>query len=281
MSKAGRLPELQVDQAKQNELGARNSWILSIEAYENALDQYKLTLGLPADVSLEMDANDLETLRKQGILPLTVSLDDAVRTALASRLDVKTVGDRLADRQRKVEVAENALQADLDLSLNYQRDTGNSNSPLDFAEGNDTYGVGLDLGLPLDRKSERNAYRRALIGLEAAKRDVRQTEDNVKLDVRDAFRQIKQVEKSYEIQVSSLELAQRRAESTKILQEAGRAITRDVLEAEEALLEAQNAVTSALVDNFGARLDLYLATETLKIDDQGLWSDEGETHETE
>ncbi len=279
MSKAGRLPEFQVDQARQNELSARDSWVLSIEAYENALDQFKLTLGVPIESTIEVDPNDLARLRRQGIPSLTLSINEAMDAAITNRLDLSTAEDQLEDRGRKVKVAENNLKADLDLSLEYQRDTEATNSPLNFKDGSDRYNVGLDLGLPLDRKSERNSYRRALISYEAANRTLEETRDRVKLDVRDAFRQLKQVETSYEIQLSSLELAQKRAESTKLLQKAGRAITRDVLEAEEALLEAQNAVTSALVDNFGARLDLYLAMETLKIDDQGLWTDEGENNE--
>lgn len=62
LSDAGRLPEIQVDQSVQDELRARNSWISAQQAYQQALDRFKIALGLPTDAKVELDPNEFEVL---------------------------------------------------------------------------------------------------------------------------------------------------------------------------------------------------------------------------
>jgi len=274
MAKAGRLPEFQVDQTRQDELSARDRWIRAVESYANALDVFKIDLGLPTETLLEPDPAELAELSGRVGVEELPPLDGAVSTALQRRLDLKNQEDRVGDSERKVVVAENALKAGLDLVLAYQADTEGETTPLRFSGGDERYSAGLDADLPLDRKFERNAYRQSLINLAAARRNLVERSDRVKLDVRDAFRSLEQARLSYEIQRNSLLLAERRVDSTVLLQQAGRASTRDVLEAREALLDAQDAVTRAMVDHFNAGIDLGLAMETLRIDDSGFWTGE-------
>ncbi|GAG36267.1 unnamed protein product, partial [marine sediment metagenome] len=51
---AGRQTEVEVDQAVQNELRARNSWISATERYKGGLDSFKNLLGLPTDANIEL-----------------------------------------------------------------------------------------------------------------------------------------------------------------------------------------------------------------------------------
>ncbi|HEQ60463.1 MAG TPA: TolC family protein, partial [Firmicutes bacterium] len=243
---------------------------------KNRLDEFKITLGLPTDINLEADPEELSRLHDYQFSPLEFSGEEAITVALDKRLDLKTRQDRLEDAERKVEVAANALQPGLDLFVSYRRNTGGGGQVLNFSQGDDTTSAGLDLDLPLDRKSQRNSYRQSLIHRAAVRRDLEESQDRIKQDVRNAMRDLDQAQQSYEIQRMSLSLAERRVESMALLQQAGRVSTRDVLESERALLEAQNALSRALVDFYHARLDLLLAMETLRIDDQGLWGEEYE-----
>jgi len=59
---AGRLDQIQVDQARQAELRARNSWGVSQFAYEGAMDSFKVLLGLPGDAEIALDRNELDRL---------------------------------------------------------------------------------------------------------------------------------------------------------------------------------------------------------------------------
>ena len=276
MAMAGRLPEFQVDQTEQDELRARDRWIRAKESYENLLDEFKIDLAMPTDIAVELDPAEMVKLTEKGIVPPMVSAEEAITLAIEGRLDLKNTRARVEDAGRKVEVAANALKPRLDLSSSASVGTIGETKPFDFDFGGASYSAGLELELPLDRKAERNTYRRALINLVASERNLAERIDEIKQEVRNASRNLDQAQQSYEIQKNSLSLAEQRVESTTLLQQAGRASTRDILEAREALLEAQNAVSRALVDHFNARLDLFLAMENLRIDDKGLWIGEND-----
>lgn len=281
MAKAGRLPEFQVDQTEQDELRARDRWIRAKETYENLLDEFKIDLAIPTDVNVELYLAELEKLADKGVVPPEVSVEEAILIAIQERLDLKNVAGVVEDARRKVDVAANALKPGLDFTSSMNIGTDGQTRPFDFDAEDGSYAAGLELELPLDRKAERNAYRQALINVEAAERALGESVDRIKQEVRNALRNIDQAEQSYNIQLNSLKLAERRVESTALLLQAGRASTRDVLEAREALLEAQDSVSRALVDHFNARLDLFLAMETLRIDDNGLWTEENDVRPNE
>jgi len=274
MSQAGRLADFELDQTKQDEFRAYDRWVRAKQSYENMLDRFKITLGIPTDILMELDPNEMKKFSQKGIVSSTIGLDEATSAALANRLDLKNTQEKFEDAKRKVSVAKNALLPKLDFIFNYNNSTQFPNKPLKFGDELDSYSGGADLELPLDKKADRNAYRQSLINLNVSRRSLSEAVDRTKLDVRNALRFLDQAEKTYQIQKNSLTLAERRVESTSLLQQAGRASTRDILDAQESLLVAQNAVTSALVDHFNARLDLSLAMETLKIDDNGLWMEE-------
>jgi outer membrane protein TolC len=140
---------------------------------------------------------------------------------------------------------------------------------LQFHKG--TYGLGLEVDLPLDRKAQRNAYRRALITLEQVQRQYDNYMDQVKLDVRQAYRQLREAAELYQVRKNSLELAQRRVESTTLLLDAGRAKTRDLLESQDALLRAQNDITGALVAHVVAKLNFFQDVGILQVRPDGMW----------
>ncbi|NIN10547.1 MAG: TolC family protein, partial [Gemmatimonadales bacterium] len=97
--------------------------------------------------------------------------------------------DRLEDAQRKVQVAGNDLLPGLDLSAALSTDTEGDNNPTDFQADRTDLTAGFELDLPLDRKSERNEYRRRLIDLDEATRSQCETRDGVVLQVRNSWRQ--------------------------------------------------------------------------------------------
>ncbi len=269
LADAGRLPPIQVDQARQRELQGRNRWVLARENYELALDQFKITLGLPTDANIALDPAELDRLSEAGLVPVEVGLDDAIGQALRERLDLKTTYDQLQDAERRLTVARNNLGWDLDLELLMQVASRPRHdiSQLQFDEG--TYSAGLTLDFPLDRKAERNAYRQALITVDRQNRSVLLKEDSIKLEVRRSYRRLQQAMESYKIQQMSVQLAEKRAEDTSLMIQAGRAITRDLLEAREALVEAENALADALASYVIARLEFKRDIGTPAPSDDG------------
>ena len=62
LADAGRISEIQVDQAKQEELRARERWISAGESYKRRLDSFKMLLGLPPDAIISLDREELLNL---------------------------------------------------------------------------------------------------------------------------------------------------------------------------------------------------------------------------
>lgn len=273
LARAGRLSDIQVDQARQDELRSRTRLINEQQRLNQQLDQFKLFLGLPIDAAIGVDPTTLDELVELGASDVEVSEEEAVETALARRLDYLTTLDQIIDTERRVAIAANALKAGLDLSASADFSSP-SGRPLSGSTDDVNWSLGLDLDLPVGRLPERNAYRAALITHQVALRNADQDADQIRTDLRDDLRVLEATRQSYENNKTEIALAGRRVESAQLSLEAGRASTRDLLEAQEDLLGAKNNATRSLIDYALARLDLYLDMEVLVVDEAYVGADE-------
>ena len=308
LAEAGRTPEIQVDQSRQDELRARNQWISAQEAYRRQLDSFKLTLGLPVDARVELVREELDRIRASHqdlITPpeeVEVALDVppadapvelpspgqggrgpyeieealAVPVALTHRLDLRVAIGQVHDTQRTVAVAADQLRADVTLlgsgNAGAQRSLGSvRQEDSDLRPDHGVYSALLSIDLPLERTSEQVSYRTSLIRFEQAVRDVQALEDRIKLDVRNGLSRLLEGRESIVIQAEAVKVARRRVASTSEFLEAGRAEVRDVLEAQDALVTAQNALTEALVSYRVNELALQRDLGVLAVDHRGLW----------
>ncbi len=265
----GRRSQIQLDQATQSELNARNSWIVSQRNYADALDRFKVTLGLPMEAHLAPDPAELEALRGRGLPEARMAEGRAIEVALDGRLDHLNEIERLEDRDRQVRVSADDLRAALDLDGSVSIPTA-SDEVLAFRGGEATWRAGATLDLPVDKLSERNAYRRALISRESQARAASLSEDRVKEDVRDALRRLAQLRETYRIAIESVDVAERRVQSTALTLRMGRIQIRDALDATDALNRAKNSLTSALVDHEIARLEFARDTGLLRLVQSGI-----------
>ncbi|KPJ56676.1 MAG: hypothetical protein AMS16_01980 [Planctomycetes bacterium DG_58] len=152
---AGELDDIQVGQARQEELRGRDRWISAQQSYARSLDSFRITLGLPPDARVDLDRKELDRLAetaravlaktsdeapagprraeaeaeavpadakielvppsREGGGALEMEPDKAVRIALARRLDLRTAQGRVYDSQRGVIVAADALRAGVEL----------------------------------------------------------------------------------------------------------------------------------------------------------------------
>jgi len=277
LAKAGRRPPYEVDQAEQDMLAASDRYVAAQQRYERVLDDLKIRLGLPTDIDIELDQNELKALEEMGITEPAFTVEAAIETALLQRLDLANAADQIDDALRKVVLAAEGLGPQLNLNARTVPDNIKFTSPEDetdfqnlrFHEG--MYDFGFDADLPLERVEQRNTYRIALIALQRQQRQYELDADVLKLQVRDSHRLLLETAERYRIQKNSLELAERRVDSTRLLLDAGRATTRDLLESQNALLVAQNAVTAALVAHLDAKLSFFRDVGILQVRPDGMW----------
>lgn len=273
LAEAGRLSDIQVDQARQDELRSRNRLIDARQGLESARDDFKLFLGLPIPIEVALDPGELQALANSDPTDITWDESRVLAVALAERLDLKTALDQRDDAERKVYVAADALRAGLGLTTqaNVSSDAGHSAANLDLEDVR--WSVALDFDLPIERVAERNAYRESTILLEQRKRDADELGDTIQSDLRGELGDTRTNLEAWRIQKNAVALAERRVESTRLNFDAGRADTRDLLEAQEALLEAQNAATQALIDYQLAKLALWRDLEIIRVESDGIQVD--------
>ena len=271
-----RLAPFQADLAAQEELSARNSYILAVERYRTSLDQFKITLGLPVGYEIRLDEKVLRDLEAIGLLPVPLSNEESYDLALKRRPDLLNEIDVFEDSKRKIMVAANRLKPDLLLFANASLD---SRRPTDYARFNlNEYSLngGMSLDLPLNRKLERNNYRQSIILFERQLRTLALFLDDLKSALREDLRTLELSRQTYDIQTRAKQLADRRVESSELSLQAGRVQVRDVVDAQTARVQAYNAATAALVEYHLTRMRLLLDLGILKTAKEQFWLDYGE-----
>lgn len=99
-AEAGLARSVDVGRADQQELRGRSLWILSQQRYLQALDRFKLELGLPTDADVELDPDELSRLA------------DSVRATMASALEQPVRGGAsLSEEVAAGEVAPGEVEA--------------------------------------------------------------------------------------------------------------------------------------------------------------------------
>ena len=316
LADAGRLPQIQVDQAQQSELRARDRWVAARQACARRLDAFKVTLGLPADANIELDRQELKRLAqaagavragartrpstgpasapaaapaaeapvvlvqpsREGGGPLEIPEDAAVLVALKKRLDLRTSLGRVYDAQRQVVVAADGLRAELTLAgtAAYGERRGISSAGQADARLRPEKGV-YAAGLLLDLPLERTAERNAY----------RESFIQLERAVRDA----QELEDQVKLQVRDALRWLLQARESYVIQTQAVALARGrvqstslFLEAGRAqirdVLEAQEALVSAQNDLTAALVDYRVAELELQRDMGVLEVDEkGNWHE--
>ncbi|MDF7798332.1 TolC family protein [Pontiellaceae bacterium B1224] len=272
-AKAGRIADFQAAQARQSELNAADSWSVALASYEQALDDFRYTLGLPIDLKVEPNPAELELLASKGLVELDITLEEALTSAVSNRLDLINLRQQVEDSERQVEIARRNFLPNLDVDYNISK-SFESESGEDVEQD-----LAVRLNLPFDWTEKRNDYRKAQISLDREVRSLEQDTDGVRLEVRDLWRKLGRNRSVYNNRLLSVKLSERQVENTKLLLQQGKALTRDVLDAEEALLSSRNQATEALVDYTINRLRFWNAIERFEIDPKGMWYEQVESEE--
>ena len=271
-----RLAPFQADMAAQEELSARNTYILAVEDYRTSLEEFKLTLGLPVGFDIRLDETVLSELESIGLLPVPLTNEEAYNLVLTRRPDLLNEIDLFEDSKRKVMVAADRLKPDLLVFANARLDSEppTDYAKFDFSEYHLDGGVRLDL--PFNRKSERNVYRQSLIFFERQLRALALFLDDLKRDLREDLRTLEVSRQTYDIQTRAKDLADRRVESSELSLQAGRVQVRDVADAQTSRVQAYNRATAALVEYHLTRMRLLLDLGILKTAKEKFWLDYGD-----
>ena len=268
---AGLQSQLEVDEAKTQELDAKNTYISTATTYLDNLDRFKIRLGLPLTTQIQLDDTALEKLKDTGLSFSNLDPDKSFTIAIENHLELLNEIDRFEDAKRRVNVSADQLKADLnilaDASLNSDRPTDYTSFDFDDVR----VGAGIQLNLPIDRLRQRNNYRASLVNFESAIRRLSLQLDSKKDEVARGLRALERQRRSYAIQENSVEITDRRAEGERLSLEAGRRTVLNVSQAQDALVRAQNSLTAALIGHLTSKLQLLVNIGVLDTDVEEFW----------
>lgn len=205
---------------------------------------------------------------------------DALAFAHENRLDLQTSQAQVTDAWRKVLVAANALRAELTVIGNANLGTGKlgGGNIIDFSNDAARYDVGVRFDGPLNRLTERNAYRTALIAYQQARRDYMLQSDRVEQAVRRDLRLLELERVNFEIGRLTVVSAARQLEAARqrilLEKDTQGTSTLDILNALNSLLTARNALASGYINYEQLRVQLLLDLEALRLDSRGYPIDE-------
>jgi outer membrane protein TolC len=262
---------MDVDQARQAELSAKNNYVNAVAGYLNAMDQFKIELGIPLGEQLHLRDEALVELQNNGLIPVQIATDFAYRLATERQVQILNAIDQFEDSKRKIKVSANRLLPDLNVLADASLDSERPTDYTKFDPDEIRAGVGVELNLPIDRLRERNNYRATLISFESELRTLALTLDTLKDSIDRGLRTLEQRRQTYQIQQGALEVANRRVVAAEQLIEAGRATVRDLVEAQDAQVAAQNAVTQAMVSYQDSMLRLLLDIGVLETETPRFW----------
>jgi hypothetical protein len=210
----------------------------------------------------------------QGLPPVDISVDDAMVTALVQRLDLMDERGTLADRWREIKIAADEMRSRLDLNASQTIGT-EKNRPLAFSTDNANTRLQLSWDLPLNRKRDRNLYRRTLISYNAQLRSLQQAEDVIKQNVRQQLRNLEQARVQYPISVAQAALAEEQVLSIRFQLILGTPDARaiDLLLAYSDSREALGAMVDRRIGYIVERARFALELEVMMLDDTGFWPD--------
>ena len=266
----------------------------SILSLKNRIQQAESTNEIIPEVR-ELRRNLLHTVRaltgvsiairleRSVLVPLEVDFNEAVEIALQNRLDLMNRRGIVVDTRRRYEVAAEKLLTDVNLVAEGSLGTpplADTNEPFDFSSDSAQFRAGIEIVTPLDRRRARNNFRAAQVSLQRARRNYMAAEDQVKLDIRTMYNEAVTEARIFEICRRALRVAARELDQAIEFGDrpdageyaGGRGV--NISRALENILYNQNEMIESWAEYETARLSIYRDMGTMKINENGLWTDD-------
>ena len=210
---------------------------------------------------------------------MEIDQKSAITFAHQNRLDQMNREAQVMDAFRKIEVAANALQSELNVTGQLGLGTDPSkNNAFRLDSSANTYRVGVQFDGPLNRLNERNVYRATQIAYQQASRNYVAGKDTIANEVRSSLRQIELRRLNFQIARQQLVAATRQVDQAQInirkAFESNTNLTRDLLQSLQGLLSAKNILIFNWIDYKIAKIRLFTVLELLYLDDNGTWMNE-------
>jgi hypothetical protein len=239
-----------------------------------------------AQIAIELNLLQARARLDSITLPeVDIDAESAFAIALQFRRDLMNARASLVDRWRRIEFVADDLESTLDLV--FEGSVGNvGNNPFRIRWENNRFAAGIRFDSPITRLSERNAYVRALIDYQQARRQYYNVEDSINQNLRQTIRLLEQNRVLFELNrrsirtaVQQVELAQTNLDEPQRPGQGastlGPTALRDVTTALTSLQDAQSQFVRTWVNFEVLRRGLDFDLGTMQLTPDGQWLDPG------
>ncbi len=278
----GVLPPIEIAQAEAGVASRKEAVIVAgnyVQQMEDALCQL---LNYPVDDSVWK--KDIVPKDKPDIQQIEISLESSTKLALNNRIELKNAGLMLQNSKLDVDFYRNNKLPSLSLqgSLAYAGLGGDRYSK-DWLTGQTiyeqgsfsdaytqignrdykTWSIGISVSYPLFNRSAKSAYQTSRLGFQQKEFYYQQTEQMIRVEIRNAVRQLETDSNRIEAAKASRELQEKKLEAEEERYRNGLSTSYNVLDFQEDLSLAQTAELRAIVDYNKSKVALEQAQGTL------------------
>ncbi len=256
---AGIVSRLDVLRAQQLVAQAEAEQLNALAAVEDAKDALRVLLTRPPDwpfrVEIDLHATDL-----------TIGAEEAVRTALDRREELRTAKEDFSQADRAVAFRRNQLLPEFDLGLALTRYGTATDLRSSFGVNDFHLATFAGVSIPIDRTAAQIDLQNALFERERRRRAIDATSAHIIAGVRQALRQLDLARRSSQMAEAGVGLAREEAEVAGLRYQRGLSDNLDVVKAEADLLAADCRRMAATADLMLAGLKLRAALGVLDPD---------------
>ncbi len=254
----------------QSQISFQRSWLTATRNYEQALDDLKILLGLPVTERIVLDYKDMSDLQ---IYDPKGTLDEAIDTALTTRMDLWNTRDRMEDASRRVLIAKQDILPSVNSLVNYNILDNPDRNGFSLTPRNRSTTLGLGVDLNLNTKPERNSLRASMVTEQRTRRELELAEEEVRSDVRSGWRDLEVARKQYDLARRGLEISTARLEVEEAFNAEGQGTAIDLVDAQRDMNSTRDLIVSTQINHALVRLQLWRDMGVLFIEKDGSWVD--------
>lgn len=226
------------------------------EALRNAGDRLKIVLATPLEQAMQVVA-------PLDYLPLDITMEEAVATALQNRVELKQVDDQIEEARRASRLAKTNLLPQLDLVARYTRTGSDDRFSRSMRLNEDFWSINLTSTTDWSRTAEKAAYQQALLAVKTDELNRWTRIDGIKREVRQNFDSLLKAAERMQIRNEQIGQASGKLALAKIKFGYGMANNFDVIEAQTELQVARVNLLAAKIEHIVGRYRLRATMGTL------------------
>ena len=213
----------------------------AVEAYQDVKDRLKSTLSIPLQQEVELVA-------PVPIEKPVITSEEAVRIALAGRLELLQAEADIREAERKASILKHNVLPELNLVFDYTNTWAMNNA--NHGRINDTgfWGLRLESTTDLFRTAEKIAYEQGLLSLQSARITLENKKDEIRRQVRIQVTALKELQERITLRKEQISQAEGKLALAQVKFSHGFTDNFDLIEAETERQSAKGNLLSAETD---------------------------------